>query len=48
MRVKPRAADDPMTLRSAAGGDAAAAMKGGLPLANQGEAGCGRAHAGTS
>jgi hypothetical protein len=41
MRVRPRAADDPMTLWSAAVGDAAAAMKGGLSLSNQGEAGCG-------
>jgi hypothetical protein len=31
MRVKPLAADDPMTLWSAAGGDAAAAMKGASP-----------------
>ena len=43
MRVTPRAADDPMTLWSAAVGDAAAAMKGSLSLANQGEARCGRA-----
>ena len=41
MRMRPLAADDPMTLWSAAVGDAAAAMKGGLSLANQGEAGCG-------
>jgi len=41
--MRPLAADDPMTLRSAAVGDAAAAMKGGLSLSNQGEAGCGRA-----
>ncbi|MCC6066129.1 MAG: hypothetical protein LM576_09120, partial [Thermofilum sp.] len=45
MRMTPLAADDPMTLWSAAVGDAAAAMKGGLSLANQGEAGCGRARA---
>jgi len=38
--MKPLAADDPMTLRSAAVGDAAAAMKGGLSLVNAGEAGC--------
>jgi hypothetical protein len=41
--MMPQAADDPMTLWSAAVGDAAAAMKGGLSLANQGEARCGRA-----
>jgi hypothetical protein len=41
--MRPRAADDSVTLWSAAVGDAAAAMKGGLSLANQGEAGCGRA-----
>ncbi|MCC6051171.1 MAG: hypothetical protein LM580_10710, partial [Thermofilum sp.] len=43
--MTPLAADDPMTLWSAAVGDAAAAMKGGLSLANQGEARCGRARA---
>jgi hypothetical protein len=41
--MMPQAADDPMTLRSAAVGDAAAAMKGGLSLVNAGEARCGRA-----
>ena len=35
--------DELMTLWSVAVGDAAAAMKGGLSLSNQGEAGCGRA-----
>jgi hypothetical protein len=45
--MRPLAADDPMTLRSAAVGDAAAAMKGGLSLSNQGEAGCGSARAPT-
>jgi len=44
--MKPQAADDPMTLWSAAGGDAAAAMKEGLSLVNAGEAGCGSARAG--
>ena len=44
--MRPLAADDPMTLRSAAVGDAAAAMKGGLSLSNQGEARCGHARAG--
>ena len=43
MRMRPLAADDPMTLWSAAVGDTAAAMKGGLSLSNRGEAGCGRA-----
>jgi hypothetical protein len=41
--MRPLAADDPMTLWSAAGGDAAAAMKGSLSLVNAGETGCGRA-----
>ena len=41
--MTPLAADDPMTLWSAAVGGAAAAMKGGLSLSNQGEARCGRA-----
>jgi hypothetical protein len=44
--MRPLAADDPMTLWSAAVGDTAAAMKGGLSLANQGEARCGCARAG--
>ena len=39
--MRPLAADDPMTLWSAVVGDAAAAMKGGLSLSNQGGAGCG-------
>jgi len=41
--MRPLAADDPMTLWSAAVGDAAAAMKGGLSLVNAGGAGCGSA-----
>jgi len=40
--MRPLAADEPMTLWSAAVGDAAA-MKGGLSLSNQGGARCGRA-----
>jgi hypothetical protein len=43
--MTPLTADDPMTLWSAAVGDAAAAMKGGLSLVNAGEAGCGCARA---
>ena len=39
------AVDEPMTLWSAAVGDAAAAMKGGLSLVNAGEARCGCARA---
>jgi hypothetical protein len=52
MKVKPLrsglptgAVDEPMTLWSAAVGDAAAAMKGGLSLVNAGEARCGCARA---
>jgi hypothetical protein len=41
--MTPQAADDPMTLWSAAVGDPAAAMKGDLSLVNAGEARCGRA-----
>jgi hypothetical protein len=45
MRMKPQAVDEPMTLWSAAVGDAAAAMKGSLSLVNAGEARCGCARA---
>ena len=45
VRMRPLTADDPMTLWSAAVGDAAAAMKGGLSLVNAREAGCGSARA---